>query len=226
MSRPSAQPKATKSAAATKSAPSKSTEIKGLDNDVWALFFAAHPTLVPNVKAMAAVDKKGRTASQLEHQLRKHRHAGKELAEQNEEILEGLVKKDEGGKKRKSMSEGGKTGAAKNGKPDEEYDDTDVGDGPPKKAKVVKKGTAKVVKRGTAKVVKKAPTGGIKPKASSKANPKTTGKAKKGKEIEQAEAASADEEGRDVEEGDISVGGEDGDVEEDDNGMVDMEFKH
>ncbi|KAA6409726.1 MAG: hypothetical protein FRX48_06338 [Lasallia pustulata] len=246
MSRPSAQ---TKSAAGTKAAPSKSTEIKGLENDVWTLLFAAHPTLIPNVKVMAAVDEKGRTMSQLEHQLRKYRHAGKELGEQKAQILEGLVKNDDGGKKRKSMNEdGGKTGAAKKGKPNAEDDGTeDKEDIPVKKAKVVKKGTAKkgkpdadddateeevipakrakVVKKGTAKVVKKVATGGTKPKASLKGNTKTNAKAKKGKEVEQAEDATADEEGGDVEEGDAGVGEEDGDVEEDDNGMVDMQFE-
>ena len=194
---------------ATKSTPSKSTEAKGLDNDVWTLLFAAHPSLVPNLKAMAAIDEKGRTASQLEHQLRKHRHAAKELAEKKAGILEGLVKKDEGGKKRKTVSEeAGKAGAAKKGKENADGDDTEEGS-PAKKTKVAKKGTARIVKKGV--------TGGTKPK--------TKPKAKKGKETEQAEDASGDEEGGDVEERDTGVGEEDGDVEEDDNGMVEMKFE-
>lgn len=160
---------------------------------------------------MSAVDEKGRTASQIEHKLRKHRHAGKELAEKKARILEGLVKND-GVRKRKSASEeGGKTGAAKKGKPDVETDDVEGEDAPIKKPKIVKKGTAKIVKKG--------PNVGTKPKGNLKANPRMKGKAKKSEELEQAEDASGEEE-----EGDTGVGDEDGDVEEDDNGMVDMQF--
>lgn len=212
MTLPSASTKATKSTASTKATLSKSTDGKGLENDVWTLFFAAHPTLIPNVRIMSAVDEKGRTASQIEHQLRKHRHAGKELAEKKAAILEGLVKND-GAKKRKSASEeGGKTGAAKKGKADVETDDVEEDDTPVKKPKVVKKGTAKIVKKG--------PIGGTKAKANPKANPRMNGRATRSKEVEQAEDASGEEE-----EGDTGVGDEDGDVEEDDNGMVEMEFE-
>lgn len=217
MSLPATPMKATKPTASAKSTPSKSTESKGLDNDVWTLLFAAHPTLVPNFKAMAAVDEKGRTASQFEHQLRKHRQAGKELAESKATMLEGLVKKNDGGaKKRKSVSEeGGKTGAVKKGKVDVETDDVEGEESPVKKAKVVKKGTAKVVK--------KRPNGGTKPKATPKVNPKMNGKAKKGKEVDQAEDASGEEEAGDVD--DTGIGEEEGDVEEDDNEMMDMKFE-
>lgn len=162
---------------------------------------------------MAAVDYKGRTASSLEHQLRKHRHAGKELAEKKAAVLQGLGKSEGGARKRKSGGEeGGKSGAAKKGRVDGETDGVE-GESPAKKARVVKKGTAKIVKKGI--------VGGTKAKANARPN----GKVKRGKNVEAGEDADADGDGRDVEEGDTGVGEEDGDVEEDDNGMVEMQFE-
>lgn len=162
---------------------------------------------------MSAVDEKGRTASQIEYQLRKHRQAGKELAEQKAGILEGLMKND-GVRKRKSASaEGGKTSTAKTSKADVETDDVEEDDTPAKKPKIVKKGTAKIVKKG--------PTGGAKPKANPKANPRMIKKVKRSKELEQAEDAGGEEE-----EGETGVGDEDGDVDEDGHDMIEMMFEH
>ncbi|KAI4161445.1 MAG: hypothetical protein LQ342_004848 [Letrouitia transgressa] len=62
------------------SSPVKGSAISSLD-DVMPLFFAAHPTVVPKYKIMAALDPKKRTESSFEHRFRKWRQEGGALVE-------------------------------------------------------------------------------------------------------------------------------------------------
>ncbi|KAI4211252.1 MAG: hypothetical protein LQ351_005936 [Letrouitia transgressa] len=64
------------------SSPTKGSAISSLD-DVMPLFFAAHPTVVPKYKVMAALDPKERTESSFEHRFRKWRQEGRTLVEAN-----------------------------------------------------------------------------------------------------------------------------------------------